>query len=443
MDVDTAEPSAHYEAAALAPSDPASTDELFRAEVLRRVPAHTLGTINVATPVAYRIWTVVFVSIVTLIVTALMLGSYTRHQVVSGTLVPTSGTIDLTTSRSGRVTKILVPEGGTVAQGQPLLELRDESSTAESARPREQIIASLHVQLDTFEQARVGARQARDAQIASIERQRTQLRMQIQQAQQTLSIEARQLSTTQALLGQITPLRDKGYVSALQIQTQEVQVNAAAKDVSSTQQQIHELQASLSQLDGQSSTANEDYRQKVTSAEESEAQVRQQLEQAQITESSMIRAPVAGRVAALAVRSGQYAPANQALGSILPQGSRLRAEILVDSKAIPFVKPGTRVVLRYDALPYQKFGVFEGVVESVTEATLQPTAGATAPGYRVDVALKSQTVQLDGRPFALRPGMPFSADLLLERRTIMEWLFEPLLAFGRNLTATQGPEGPQ
>jgi membrane fusion protein len=297
--------------------------------------------------------------------------------------------------------------------------------------------------MTSFEHAKTSARESADAQIASLDQQRGQLRLQIQQAQQTLRIETRQLATTQALLDQISPLRDKGFVSALQIQTQEVQVIAAAKDASSTQQQIHELQASLSQLDGQAIAADEDYRQKKTSAEESQAQVRQQLEQAQLNNASVIRSPVTGRVAALSVRAGQYASANEVLGSVLPQGSRLRAEILVDSKAIPFVRRGTRVALRYDALPYQKFGVFEGVVEGITEATLQPSSGTSAPAYRVDVALKHQTVMIDGRPFALRPGMPFNADLLLERRTFMEWLFEPLIAFGRDLAATQGKEGPQ
>lgn len=84
------------------------------------------------------------------------------------------------------------------------------------------------------------------------------------------------------------------------------------------------------------------------------------------------------------------------------------AEIPMDFIDVSLPKPGTRVVLRYGALPYRMFGDFEGVVESVTEATLPPTAGATAPGYRVDAALKCQSVQLAGCPFALRPRMPLT-----------------------------------
>ena len=47
--------------------------------------------------------------------------------------------------------------------------------------------------------------------------------------------------------------------------------------------------------------------------------------------------------------------------------------------------------------------------------------------YRVDVKLDRQGVELTGQEYALRPGMLVNADLLLERRTLLEWIFEPVL----------------
>jgi len=49
------------------------------------------------------------------------------------------------------------------------------------------------------------------------------------------------------------------------------------------------------------------------------------------------------------------------------------------------------------------------------------------PVYRVDVALERQTVSAGGQEIALRPGMLVNADILLERRTVLEWIFEPVL----------------
>ena len=52
---------------------------------------------------------------------------------------------------------------------------------------------------------------------------------------------------------------------------------------------------------------------------------------------------------------------------------------------------------------------------------------AREPVYRVDVKLDTQSVAALGQEYALRPGMLVNADLLLEKRTLLEWIFEPVL----------------
>jgi membrane fusion protein len=47
--------------------------------------------------------------------------------------------------------------------------------------------------------------------------------------------------------------------------------------------------------------------------------------------------------------------------------------------------------------------------------------------YRITVALDQQSVQAYGQPQALSPGMAVDADVLLDRRRLIEWLFEPVL----------------
>ena len=52
---------------------------------------------------------------------------------------------------------------------------------------------------------------------------------------------------------------------------------------------------------------------------------------------------------------------------------------------------------------------------------------AKEPVYRVDVKLDRQSVSFSDQEFALRPGMLVNADLLLEKRTLLEWVFEPVM----------------
>ena len=108
------------------------------------------------------------------------------------------------------------------------------------------------------------------------------------------------------------------------------------------------------------------------------------------------------------------------------------------SSAIGFIRPGQPVLLRYQAFPYQKFGHYQGEVASVARSALtqdelaRRSSGrstdqhADQPVYPVTVRLQSQTATAYGQPIALQPGMQLEADILIERRRLIEWVLEPL-----------------
>jgi membrane fusion protein len=114
----------------------------------------------------------------------------------------------------------------------------------------------------------------------------------------------------------------------------------------------------------------------------------------------------------------------------------------VPSRAVGFIEPGDTVLLRYQAYPYQKFGHQTGRVARISRsalsaAELQSISGFNSNGeplYRVTVRLARQAVTAYGKPEALRPGMLLEADVLGERRRLIEWIFAPLYSVtGRTL----------
>ena len=50
------------------------------------------------------------------------------------------------------------------------------------------------------------------------------------------------------------------------------------------------------------------------------------------------------------------------------------------------------------------------------------------PLYRIKAELASQSVSAYGRAQPLQAGMQVEADILLDRRRLIEWIFEPLLS---------------
>ena len=153
----------------------------------------------------------------------------------------------------------------------------------------------------------------------------------------------------------------------------------------------------------------------------------------------VVTAPIDGTVTNIAPARGQTVAADSRFATLLPKNSPLHAELLVPTRAIGFVKPGQQVLMRYEAFPYERFGQYAGKVESVGKdvwtqgASLGPLS-VREPVYRIVVELDRQDITTNDQSFPLRAGMVVNADLLLEKRTLLEWLFQPVMQLRRRMS---------
>jgi len=171
------------------------------------------------------------------------------------------------------------------------------------------------------------------------------------------------------------------------------------------------------------------------------ADVEQSLAENESHRAIIIPATSAGVVGTMLAKTGQVVNTGQPLLYLLPENSTLQAKLMVSSRAIGFINPGQEVILRYEAYPYQKFGVQRGKVAEVSTATLSPQEVMSLTGnnnvqeklYQVTVNLDRQDISLYGKTEPLRSGIKLEADFLIEKRRIIEWAFEPLYALGKRL----------
>ena len=170
------------------------------------------------------------------------------------------------------------------------------------------------------------------------------------------------------------------------------------------------------------------------------------LEQEQIETASrrtnVIVAPQVGIVTAVGVSNGQWVNAGQTLAALHPRGVPLEANLYATSRVSGFVAPDQPVFIRYAAYPYQKFGLQSGKVAEVSESAFAPTdlplavqnqfarQGSEAL-YKIRVALDAQSIDTYGDSKPLKAGMALEGDIVQDRRTVLEWIFEPLIAIGK------------
>ena len=143
-----------------------------------------------------------------------------------------------------------------------------------------------------------------------------------------------------------------------------------------------------------------------------------------------------GTATAVLVAEGSDLPNAQRIFSILPENSALEVELYVPSRAIGFIAPGQSVRLLIDAFPYQRFGAKNGLVAEVTSSVIMPGSqdllvDITEPVYRITVSLEDNPRSDFDPRVSLQAGMLLRANIILEERTIMTWLLEPLLSVAR------------
>lgn len=418
----------------------AAEQSLFRQQAIEARRGHWLGTIHLATPISRWVWTTLGVALAAAIVAFLVFGHYTKRARVTGQLVPSSGLLGVTTIAAGTVSRVFIHQGDAVQQGTPLLEISSDRNSAKLGSMRAGISTQLRHQRAQLRENLATQKQRTTQQVGALKTKMKLLQAQQGQVRNQLTLQAQQVANAGTLLKRFQPLLDKGYVSALQFEQQrttllnaETQQKSLQRQQLDLRQQIQAAEQTLAQLPLDLSTKNNTIAGQINN-------INQQLAQNEAERASILRAPRDGVVSTLLAKVGQHVAAGQSLASVVPQGSILQAQLLVPSRAVGFIAPGSRVVLRYQAYPYQKFGQQYGRVASVSKSALSPEEimilsgqRPTQPLYRVSVDLKRQSIQAYGEPQMLKPGMALGADILMDRRSLVEWLFEPLYGMDQRL----------
>lgn len=140
-----------------------------------------------------------------------------------------------------------------------------------------------------------------------------------------------------------------------------------------------------------------------------------------------VLAPVAGRIIALgAAPRGRAAPGDT-LMMILPDGATLQAVLTAPAAAVANVRPGQDVLLTWPGMGAR--ATVRGAVAGVATVaiSLEPAAGA-APG-----PVRRIVVTLAEGGETPAPGMPVSAQIVQERRSVLGWIFEPVASALRRI----------
>jgi membrane fusion protein len=414
---------------------------LYRLEALEPGRDKSHGSIVLARPLSFSVLTAAATLAAAALVALFSFAEYTKRTRIVGFTQPDKGLIKLVAPAAGTIVERRVTEGQRVTAGQTLFVISGDRVASEVASTEgvqgshAAAIAQLRLRRDSLR-----AEQHRQGRLAEHERHQLQRRLadigvELAQIDREIATQRRrvQLATERQL--RYTELQKASFVSA-------AAVSEKQEDIIEQQARLQALERGRLQLQRETSQVAAELAQVPLRVDREQAQIErnvlaleQDLAIAEGQREMRVVAPAAGVVTGILVEPGQ-AVGSAPLATLLPAHASLEAVLFAPSRAAGFIEPGQTVRLRYHAFPYQKFGLHEGTVRQVSRTALtaselpQLIAGELErpePMYRVTVRLASQVIDAYGQPQPLAAGMQLEADVMQDRRRLIEWVFEPLL----------------
>lgn len=408
---------------------------LFRSAAADACRVSWLGQIVLIRPPSFTILTFLSASIGLLVIGFLIFGTYTKRNTVSGMLVTNAGLIKIYSVQPGIVQKKYVNEGQSVKRGDVLYTLATDRQNLKNGEVQALISQQVNLRKQSLRTELNDLQKIQKEETIVLQKKIEGLQAEKINIDEQLYSQNMRVELSEAALKRYQKLQMQGYISAEMLQQKEADSldqrtrrQVLEREKIKADIELHEMLGQLNNLSLTQRTRTAQIERLIATTE----QERTEIESKRYT---AVTAPEGGSVTAILADQGQTVDSSRPMLSIIPDGAVLQANLYAPSRAIGFIRRSDKVMLRYQAFPYQKFGHAEGTIASISRTTLSNNEILSIPGlatntteplYRITVTLPSQAITAYGKQQNLQSGMLVDAEIFLEKRKIYEWILEPL-----------------
>ncbi|MBY6185431.1 HlyD family efflux transporter periplasmic adaptor subunit [Marinobacter hydrocarbonoclasticus] len=394
-------------------------------------PQRLLGAVTLAQPLSLHLAALSLFALVAITLLFLANAHYARKETVVGYLKPVPGLVKVMTGRLGTVEALMVEEGEAVEKGQVLATMVHRRGTAVGTPLSDRLLTELNEQLSMVERQLAFRQTLYVAENQRLMQQVADLNLTTETLSRQHRLAQQEVALFQQRMNQYRRLLEQGHLSILEFQSHQAESLAKAQSLAALEASLAQSKSEHNQASARRKSMAAQHDLDMLELERERSQLEAQRAEVETQYRYVVRASVSGTVTAIAVTAGEFIAGQRPLMSLIPKGATLNAELLLPSRSAGFVRQGDVARLRFDAFPYQRFGIMEARVFQVDQALLQQGDAdlplpLTEPVYRVRARLAHQAVQAEDQTFALRPGMKLEADIILDQRSILDWLLEPI-----------------
>ncbi len=400
----------------------------FRAEPGDQGIDRLSGNVNIAVPIS---WQIIGTGLLVILLVAgvfFATASYSRVETVPGAIVLDKGVTAIVPFRKGVIVSVEVDEGEIVKRGDVLVNVRSEEDMLSGGTAPAKLTESLKTQDSLISSQRDFLIATAEIEQSKLIGQIAGLRSELANLDLQIAEQRRLIEVAEADYERAKKVAESGFVSRREIDQRDASLRSRKLELA----QIEQIKISkISEIDDirgtiQQSASNS--RATIAGLQSTRSSLAQQVTQAELSKGYALVSPVDGKVTALTARIGQTAD-NQKLMMIVPDGARPKAEFYVPTSAAGFIEPGQEVRVALDAFPFAKFGTLKARITDVAGASsIGDNGQAAQPIYLVTAEIAQPWLMAFGRKQYIVPGMTLTGRIITDRRSMLEWLFEPIYA---------------
>src|SRR5262245_5759044 len=346
-------------------------------------------------------------------------------------LVPVRGADPIKATRPGIVNHVFVSEGQSINQGDVIAVLRSESAGDRAAE-----LMTTQTQLAGAGESFINAKAKFAAQTLASEQETRKLDARVEHLQGLIGIKRQQLTLLKQMADSYEKLYREGIASRAQLTERQLEVSNLSAELEKLIAEQNETGAEIEKLKIDSSARGAEFKEVERTYREGAAtgEIRVAALRAGLAGSDggevRVTAPCAGTILRLYVKnSGAVVHEGEAVAELVCTGERLQAELRVPEAGAGKLKTGQGVKLKYDAFPYQRYGVKYGQLSWLSPAAFATNEGAALKAH-VEIADSEVTIQ--GQLRLLCSGMRGKAEIFIGNRSLIDYFFEPLRQLKEN-----------
>ncbi|MGB2740456.1 MAG: HlyD family type I secretion periplasmic adaptor subunit [Cognaticolwellia sp.] len=142
---------------------------------------------------------------------------------------------------------------------------------------------------------------------------------------------------------------------------------------------------------------------------------------------ALILSPVVGTIKTIHINTlGGVVKPGETIAEIVPTEDKLMVEAKIKPRDIAFIYPGLPAIVKITAYDFTRYGGLTGKVEHISADTTQDDEGNSF--YLIRVRTDASSIKnKNGEEMPIIPGMLTEVDVITGKRTILEYILNPIL----------------